>query len=141
MKTFLIEQAKPFDAITPIDYAAGANVVAGNAIDRLGFAEALVSIGNGAGTGGGSYTAVWSSVKITSSDDNSGWTDPIDVYTLVSGEFPILVSSLKYAYVNLAIAKRYIRIEGTLTVGGTGSPVVPAAGQIILGGKSINPAG
>jgi hypothetical protein len=139
MKSLIKEQVKPFAGAYPIALGAGANTVTGEKIDRLGYDEAQVTIKNGAGTGGGAYTAVYSACKITTSDDLSGWGSPVDLYTLASGEFPIVVSNAKYANINLRGAKRYIRFEGVLTVGGSGSPVIPTDVTIILGNKSVNP--
>lgn len=112
----------------------GTAAINGAAIDRLGFQSAVLQVANGAAAGAPTSYTVDAKLQ-ESADGSTGWTD-------ISGAAITQITadnSDEYVDVNLAGAKRYIRVVATTAfVGGT-SPTVPVAATVVLDGAAEKP--
>lgn len=112
----------------------GTAAINGAAIDRLGFQSAVLQVANGVATGAPTSYTIDAKLQ-ESADGSTGWTD-------ISGAAITQITadnSDEYVDVNLAGAKRYIRVVATTAfVGGT-SPTVPVAATVVLDGAAEKP--
>jgi len=115
--------------------ARSAGAANGAAIDRKGYGSAILSVITGAETGGPSARS--STCKIQDSADGStGWADLADAPTVAVAA----VDSVGEAAINLAGAKRYIRVVNTTAFTGGTSPTLLSAATVQLGGADKLPA-
>jgi len=114
--------------------AAAAGTINGAAIDRAGFQSAVLHGRTGAVTG--TPTAQTYDLKLQESADGStGWTD-------IAGAAIAQIAAANTeaeVNVNLAGAKRYIRVVGTVTFTGGTTPTLQVASTLVLGGASKLP--
>lgn len=114
--------------------AAVAGAINGAAIDRLGFRSAVLHARSGAVTG--APTAQTYDVKLQDSADGStGWADiPGAAITQITA-----ANAEAEKDINLAGAKRYIRVVGTVGFTGGTSPTLQVASALVLGGPAAEP--
>lgn len=124
---------KPAHGVSPA--ASAASTRTGSAIDRLGYHSCVLSVQSGATSG--SPTSFTLDAKLQDSADGStDWTDIADaaITALTAAD------STGKVHVDLAGARRYVRVSQTIAfVGGT-APTLGNAAQVILGGPSALPA-
>lgn len=114
--------------------ASAAGAINGAAIDRKDYGSCVLLVATGAETG--SPSARSATAKIQDSDDGStGWADLTGASVAVS-----VVSSSGSVKVNLAGAKRYIRVVNTIALTGGTSPTLANSTAVVLGGPTTIPA-
>ncbi len=124
-------QIKGVTGVAPAANAAG--TVNGAAIDRMGYQSCTVVAMTGLDTG--TPTTRSATVKLQDSADGStGWNDLTGASVAVSA-----VSSVGEVDVNLAIAKRYIRVVTTTAFTAGTSPTLFSAAAVVLGGADKLP--
>ena len=111
----------------------------GTAIDRLGYSSCVLFAQSGAVSGAPSTQTM--DAKLQDSEDGStGWAD----YTPPTGTAAVTqitaASSVSEKDVDLAGAKRYIRVRETVAFTAGTSPTLGAATQVVLGGAVVKPA-
>jgi len=122
-------------ALGTVPEAASAGSVNGPAIDRLGYGSCELVVATGAATGTPTTTSVTS--KLQHSDDGStSWTDLTDG----AGPTVAAASSIGSVGVDLAGAKRFVRVSRTVAFTGGTTPTVGVASTVILGGADKLPA-
>lgn len=116
-----------------VPVAASAGTRNGSAIDRQGMGSCVLQAQSGASSG--TPTSFTLNAKLQDSDDGStGWAD----YTPPSGTAAITaitaVNTNAEKDIDLAGAKRYVRVQEVVAfVGGT-APTLGAATSVVLGG-------
>jgi len=123
---------KAFLGVAPGARSAGA--VNGPAIDRMGYGSATITVVTGAETG--TPSARSSTCKLQDSADGStGWADIAGASVAVAA-----VDSVGEVDVNLAGAKRYVRVVNTTAFTGGTSPTLLSSATLVLGGADKLPA-
>lgn len=119
--------------------AASAGTRNGSAIDRLGYGSCIVAANVGASSG--TPTSFTLDYKLQDSADGStGWAD----YTPPSGTAALTqitaASALSSKNIDLAGAKRYLRVVEVLAFVGGSSPTLGCSSVVVLGGAVVKPA-
>jgi len=128
---------KTVKGINPTNQAAG--TINGAAIDRQGFLSCELHHASGAATGSPSSRTVDSKLQ-DSADGSTGWADynPDGAGSGAAAQLTADNTEARKA-INLAAAKRFIRVvEVVAFVGGT-SPAIPVAASVVLGGADQLP--
>lgn len=120
---------------------ASAGAINGAAIDRQGFLSCELWHAAGAATGTPTSRTVDAKLQ-DSADGSTGWADynPDGAGSGAAAQLTANDTEARKA-VNLASAKRWIRVVETVAfVGGT-SPAIPVAAAVVLGGADALPQG
>lgn len=114
--------------------ASAGETINGAAIDRKDFQSCVLHARSGAVSG--SPTTVAYDAKLQESADGStGWTDiPGAAISQIAA-----ADTEKHVDVNLAGAKRYIRVVAVIAFTGGTSPTLGVAATVVLGGAVVKP--
>jgi hypothetical protein len=118
---------------------SGAATINGAAIDRQGFLSCELHHACGAASGGPSARTVDCKLQ-DSADGSNGWADynPDGAGSGAAAQLSTDNAEARKA-INLASAKRYIRVVETVAFTGGSSPAIPVAATVVLGGADQLP--
>ena len=136
MKRQLLENIVPVSAFTPANNDGTA--ITGDTIDREGYQSAIVVLHFAASTG--SPTAPTALFRVEDAAE-SGFNVTNATWETLETVLDIKTAAIKYYYLDLAQANRYIRVYYDATYSDGSSPKNIVSCEIVLGDKSILPAG